>query len=115
MKLNDSLNSRRIEEGSTPSLFTWRTKIKLLKLQTITIMKNVSNKLVSLRNRIEKTQEELDDLKMSLEIKRDELEEEDVVKNESKVEEINNDLDYIEDVYYALDRVISEIENFIEE
>ena len=78
-------------------------------------MKNVSNKLVSLRNRIEKTQEELDDLKMSLEIKRDELEEEDVVKNESKVEEINNDLDYIEDVYYALDRVISEIENFIEE
>ena len=78
-------------------------------------MKKVSNKLVSLRNKIEKTQEELDDLKASLEIKRDELEEEDDVKNESKVEEINDDLDYIEDVYYTLDGFISEIENFIEE
>ena len=54
-------------------------------------------------------------MKVSIEIKRDELEEKDDVKNESKVEKINDDLDYIEDVYYTLDGVISEIENFIEE
>lgn len=77
-------------------------------------MKKVSNKLISLRSRIEKLQEDLDELKSELEDKLLYLEEDDE-SNESRIEKLNEDIEYIDDVYYALDSAISEIENYIEE
>lgn len=59
-------------------------------------------------------QEEFDSLKSGIETKRDELEEEDCNKYESRIEKLNEDIEYIDDVYYALDQAISEIENYIE-
>lgn len=52
--------------------------------------------------------------KSEIETKRDELEEEDCDKYESRIEKLNEDIEYIDDVYYALDQAISEIENYIE-
>ena len=77
-------------------------------------MKKVSKKLISLRSRIEKLQEDLDELKSELEDKLLYLEEDDE-SNESRIEKLNEDIEYIDDVYYALDSAISEIENYIEE
>lgn len=77
-------------------------------------MKNVSKKLQALINRMYKLQEELDDIKSGIEDKIYQLEDEEDV-NEEKIEKLNDDIDYIDDVYYALDSAISEIENYVEE
>ena len=77
-------------------------------------MKKVSNKLQSLVNRMYKIQEELDELRNGLDYKRGEFEDEDEDRYERKISKIDEDIEYIDDAYYALDSAISELENYIE-
>ena len=81
-------------------------------------MKKVDKKLESLISKIESLQEEFEHLKYSIEEKRDIMEEKfdetEDAKYEERIDGINDDIGYLDEVYQALDNARSEIENYIE-
>ena len=80
-------------------------------------MKKVQRKLQSLCDRIQVLQGQLDDIKTECEDKLDEMYdslEEFSFAQQKRYDKLVEDIDYISDVYYALDNAISEIENYIE-
>lgn len=79
-------------------------------------MKKVSTKLQSLVNRIQTIQEQLDELRSELEQKQYELENQDGLsyQDQRKYDSITEDVQYLDDVYLALDNAISDIEDYIE-
>ena len=80
-------------------------------------MKKVQRKLQSLCDRIQVLQGQLDDIKTECEDKLDEMEdslEEFSFAQQKRYDKLVEDIDYISDVYYALDNAICEIENYIE-
>lgn len=79
-------------------------------------MKKVSTKLQSLVNRIQTIQEQLDELRSELEQKQYALENQDGLsyQDQRKYDSITEDVQYLDDVYLALDNAISDIEDYIE-
>ena len=68
-------------------------------------MKKVTSKLQSLVNRIQSLLEQFDEIKSGLEEQRYELEGQDDLtdKAQRKYDSLSEDIEYIDDVYYALD------------
>lgn len=78
-------------------------------------MKKVERKLATLINRMNKVQEELDELKSELEDKIWEIENnEDCEINDNKLDKLNENVEYIDEVYESLNTAIAELENYIE-
>lgn len=79
-------------------------------------MKKVVSKLNSLVVRIQVIQEQLDELKSELENQQHELANHAELssREQRKYDSLVEDIEYIDDVYYALDSAISEIENYID-
>ena len=80
-------------------------------------MRKVQRKLQSLCDRIQALQEQLDEIKTDCEDKIDEMEdslEEFSIAQQKRYDKLVEDIDYISDVYYALDNAICEIENYLE-